>query len=215
MLLFAFAIFLRWPHGSTARLLMTLQCPNCEKQKCNIIGCCDFSIQKIVRHLIISLIVHGRIYTCVYRLPSVCFQGGSKRQPRRLPGSARTRYWYRGCEDHGVAREKRSPSHPKCPIPESPEPRPTPATMPRHDWWPPWRSGARGAGGGPEKGGRENGGRESIWRFPALPWLALASFLQPSILANLLVFSRRMTPLGHDMSASLNHLCLRVLHTQP
>ena len=72
-----------------------------------------FSIQKIVRHLIISLIMHGRIYTCVYRFASVCFQGGSKRQPRGLPGSARTRYWYRGCEDHGVARAKRSPSHPQ------------------------------------------------------------------------------------------------------
>ena len=64
--------------------------------------------------------------------------------------------------------------------------------------------------GGREKGGRENGGRENIWSLPALPWLELASFLQPSI-----VFSRRMTPLGQDMSAAANQLCLRVLHTQP
>ena len=38
-----------------------------------------------------------------------------------------------GTEDarimHGVARTKRSPSHPQM----------KPATMPRHDWWPPWR----------------------------------------------------------------------------
>ena len=54
-----------------------------------------FFIQKIVWPVIISLIMHGRIYTCVYRFASVCSKGGSKRQPRRLPRSAWTRYWYR------------------------------------------------------------------------------------------------------------------------
>ena len=38
-----------------------------------------------------------------------------------------------------------------------------------------------GLHGGPERGeregGREKGGRENIWSLPALPWLALASFL--------------------------------------
>ena len=56
--------------------------------------------------------MHGRIYTCVYRFASVCFQGGSKRQPRRLPGSARTRYWYRGCKDHGVCKDEAQPLTP-------------------------------------------------------------------------------------------------------